>query len=268
MMNKFIAIFMVAILAQLPTIAFAETPEEKGLRIAIESEKRDIGWIDSESTMVMILKNRHGQESLRLMRGKSLEVKDDGDKTLMIFDNPRDVKGTSMLTWSHKVGDDDQWLYLPALKRVKRISSSNKSGSFMGSEFSFEDLSSREVEKYTYRHLRDEPCPGDEFKGQDCYVSESFPTDKGSGYTKLVAWTEKEEYRSVKVDFYDRKESHLKTLTFTGYEKYSGKFWRPANLAIVNHQSGKSTTLRFKDYKFGTGLKSADFSQNALKRMK
>lgn len=248
--------------------AFAETPEEKGLRIAVESEVRDTGWADSESTMEMVLRNRHGQESVRLMRGKSLEVQGDGDKTLMIFDNPRDVKGTSMLTWSHKEGADDQWLYLPALKRVKRISSSNKSGSFMGSEFSYEDLSSREVEKYTYRYLRDEPCPGEEFKGLTCFVSESFPAEKGSGYTKLVAWVDQKEYRSAKVEFYDRKKTHLKTLTFSGYKKYSDKFWRPTNLDIVNHQSDKSTKLVFKDYRFGVGLKPADFSQSALKRMK
>jgi outer membrane lipoprotein-sorting protein len=173
-----------------------------------------------------------------------------------------------MLTWSHKEGADDQWLYLPALKRVKRISSSNKSGSFMGSEFSYEDLSSREVEKYTYRYLRDEPCPGEEFKGLTCFVSESFPAEKGSGYTKLVAWVDQKEYRSAKVEFYDRKKTHLKTLTFSGYKKYSDKFWRPTNLDIVNHQSDKSTKLVFKDYRFGVGLKPADFSQSALKRMK
>ena len=135
----------------LPLAAASETPEEQGLVIAREADRRDSGFGDFTANMRMVLKNRHGQESIRLIRIKTLEVADDGDKSLSIFDNPKDVKGTAFLTHSHKTGDDDQWLYLPALKRVKRISSRNKSGSFMGSEFSYEDIASQEVEKYTYR---------------------------------------------------------------------------------------------------------------------
>ena len=107
------------------------------------------------------------------MRVKVLEVEDDGDRSLFIFDEPRDVAGTAMLVHSHKDAADDQWLYLPALTRVKRISSSNRSGSFMGSEFAYEDMSVPEVEKFTYRYLRDEPC------GElTCTVVERFPTDE------------------------------------------------------------------------------------------
>jgi len=94
----------------------------------------------------MTLRNRAGKESLRNVRIKNLEVDGDGDKSLSIFDEPADVKGTTSLTWSHSDKPDDQWLYLPALKRVKRISSKNKSGPFMGSEFAFEDIGSQEVD--------------------------------------------------------------------------------------------------------------------------
>ena len=141
------------------------------------------------------------------MKNKTLEGTTDGDKSLIIFEKPRDVKGTATLTFTHKEGSDDQWLYLPAIKRVKRISSNNKSGPFMGSEFAYEDLSSQEVEKYNYKHLRDET-----FDGKDCYVVERIPMDKYSGYTKQVAWIDKAEYRALKIDFYDRKKSLLKTL--------------------------------------------------------
>ena len=118
-----------------PLAAAATTPEEKGLAIAREADRRDEDFTDFTADLLMILKNKHGQKSVRKIRVRTLEVADDGDKSLTIFDNPRDVKGTAFLTFSHKQGDDDQWLYLPALKRVKRISSRNKSGSFMGSEF-------------------------------------------------------------------------------------------------------------------------------------
>lgn len=247
-----------------PLTAPAETPEEKGLAIAKEADRQDEGFGDSTSDMLMILRNRHGQESIRKIRGRTLEVKDDGDKSLSIFDNPRDVKGTAFLTFSHKKGDDDQWLYLPALKRVKRISSRNKSGSFMGSEFAYEDISSQEVEKYTYKWIRDEM-----YDGQKCYIIERYPVDKkNSGYTRQVIWIDKTEYRTFKVDYYDRKKSLLKTLTFEGYQKYNGRFWRPDKMNMVNHQNGKSTRLENSNYKFGVGLKDRDFNKNSLKRIK
>ncbi|MGD8515231.1 MAG: outer membrane lipoprotein-sorting protein, partial [Granulosicoccaceae bacterium] len=171
------ALWILCLLTILPEPALAETPQEKGLAIAVEADRRDTGFGDSKAEMKMILRNRHGEESVRDMRVKVLEVKDDGDKSIFVFDRPRDVKGTGLLSYSHKVGNDDQWLYLPALKRVKRISSANKSGSFMGSEFAYEDFASQEVEKYTYKYLRDEPCPGND-KGLECFVIERFPVDE------------------------------------------------------------------------------------------
>ena len=106
----------------------------------------------------MVLRNKQGQESRRQLRVKIFEVAGDGDKSMFVFDEPRDVKGTALLIHAHRESTDGQWLYLPALKRVKRISSSNRSGSFMGSEFAYEDMSAQEVERFTYRYLRDEPC--------------------------------------------------------------------------------------------------------------
>lgn len=249
----------VLLLAAAPAIA--ETAEEKGLAIAKEADKRGEGYGDSKVAMKMVLRNRHGQETTREIRSRALEVKDDGDKSLIIFDEPRDVAGTALLTYTHKTGDDDRWLFLPALNRVKRIASRNKSGPFMGSEFAYEDLGSQEVEKYTYKYLRDEDCAG----GQKCFVFERYPVDKTSGYTRQVLWMDQAEYRVHKIDYYDRKKSHLKTLTFDGYKQYLDKYWRPDKMDMVNHQTGKSTTLHFKDYKFKNGYEDRDFDQNSLK---
>ncbi len=245
-----------------PLMATAATPEERGLDIAREADRRDTGFEDFTADMRMLLKNKHGQESIREIRVRTLEMKGDGDRSLTIFDKPRDVKGTAFLNFTHKQGDDDQWLYLPALKRVKRISSRNKSGSFMGSEFAYEDISSQEVEKYTYKWIRDEV-----YDGQQCFVVEFYPIDKkNSGYTRQVTWIDRKEYRTLKVHYFDRKNSHLKTLTFTGYKKYLDEYWRPDEMNMINHQTGKSTQLVFANYKFRTGLKDRDLSKNSLKR--
>ena len=165
------------------------------------------------------------------------------------------------MTFSHKVADDDQWLYLPALARVKRIASANKSGSFMGSEFAYEDIGSQEVEKYTYKYLREET-----YEGVPCLVMERYPVSPYSGYKRELAWIDKAEYRSFKIEYYDRKDSLLKTLTWKDYKQYLNKHWRAAEMYMLNHQSGKSTLLKWNNYKFRVGLKDADFNEASLKR--
>lgn len=243
------------------SVSQAQTAEEKGLSIAQESKKRNLGWGDSQSEMIMILRNKKGQEVVRQMRNKSLEVKDDGDKALTIFDTPLDVKGTAFLSFSHIEGQDDQWLYLPALKRVKRIASRNKSGPFLGSEFAFEDLSSFEVEKNTYRYLRDE-----EHQGMNCFVVEMRPKDKYSGYTRMNVWIDQQHYRVQKIDFFDRRDTLLKTLSISDYKLYKDKFWRADKQFMVNHKTGKSTDIEIRNLAFDVGLSDSDFNQNRLQR--
>ena len=245
----------------LPFSLIAETAEEKGLAIAVEADRRDEGFGDSTADMTMVLKNRQGDTSTRYIRIKTLEVIGDGDKSMSIFDEPADVKGTAFLTFSHAIEPDEQWLYLPALKRVKRINSKNKSGPFMGSEFAYEDIASQEVEKYTYKYLRDET-----FNGVECFVIERYPAYEHSGYTRQVGWINKKEYRPEKIVFYDRKNALLKTLTYDGYKQYLGKYWRADKMHMENHQTGKSTTLTWSNYKFKTGLEDRDFNKNSLKR--
>lgn len=260
-LKPFNTLLAAAVLAT-PLAALAETPEEKGLAIAKEAKARDEGWGDMQAEMKMVLRNSQGQESTREIRMKSLEVKDDGDKSLTMFDKPRDVKGTNFLSFSHAVGADDQWLYLPALKRVKRIASRNKSGPFMGSEFAYEDLSSFEIEKYTYKYIKDDSC-GD---GLNCFVVEQYPVDKNSGYKRRQVWIDDQAYRTWKVEFFDRKNSRLKTLEFSGYQQYLDKYWRADLQQVVNHQTGKSTDLVWSNYRFRTGLEDKDFNKNTLKR--
>jgi len=249
------------LLCLLPLVAQAETPEEKGLAIAVEADNRDTGFVDYTNNVQMILRNKHGQESTRVIRSKTLEVDGDGDKSQTIFDEPRDVKGTALLSFTHKEGPDDQWLYLPALKRVKRIASDNKSGPFMGSEFAYEDISSQEVEKYTYKFLRD-----DTLDGLEVFVFERYPVDKKSGYTRQIIWLDKEHYKERKIEFYDRKNSLLKTLVLNDYQQYLDKFWRAHNMYMENHLTGKSTRLLQSNYEFNTGLTDRDFNKNSLKR--
>ena len=131
----------------------------------------------------------------------------------------------------------------------------------MGSEFAFEDLSSQEVEKYTYSYLRDESLDG-----RDHFVVERIPVDPKSGYSRQEVWFDKEEYRIWKIDFYDRKGDLLKTLSASDYKQFLNQYWRAQKFVMINHQTGKSTDLRFEDWKFGNGFSEQDFNKNSLKR--
>jgi outer membrane lipoprotein-sorting protein len=254
-------LFVVLLLSLLPFELFASLAEQKGMEIAFEADRRDRGFGDFTAELSMILIDQKGNETLRSIYRKTLEVEGDGDKSLDIFHLPKDVKGTAVLIYSHGLEPDDQWIYLPALKRTKRISSVNKSGPFMGSEFAYEDIASQEVEKFIYTYLRDEA-----FDGHECFVRENRPQYEYSGYTRQIEWMDKEIYQPRKVVYYDRKNELYKTLHFRGYKQYLGKYWRPSEMIMDNHQTGKRTIIRWNNYRFRTGLTDRDFSRSALKR--
>lgn len=244
---------------------FAQSAEEKGFEIAARSDRSDRGFSDSTVKLSMILRNAAGKESSRTLEIKTFEVQDEsvGDKSLVVFDNPRDIKGTALLSHAKILDPDDQWLFLPALKRVKRISSTNKSGPFVGSEFAFEDFTATELNKYSYKWIGEEPCG--EFT---CDIIERYPRYENSGYTKQVSWVDQSVYQVRKLDFYDRKDSLLKTLIFKDYREYEGGVWRSHTFSMKNHQTEKSTDLIYTDYKFKTGLTENDFVKGVLKRVR
>ena len=257
------ALLAIAAWAADPSAARADSAEDTGLQIATEARERQKGFGNFTASLTMTLRNKRGQESQRELRLKVIEIEGDGDRTLFVFDRPRDVKGTAFLVHAHKDQPDDQWLYLPALKRVKRISAAKQSGSFMGSEFSYEDLSAIEVEKFTHRYLRDEPC-GD----LECAVLERIPLSDDSGYSRQVVWFDREALRTMQVHYFDRREDHLKTMTVGNYAQYLDRFWRAGTVAMTNHLTGKSTVLHWTDFEFGTDLDEGDFTKTALKRVR
>ncbi len=254
--------YLICLFFSMTTTLYAVTDEEKGYAINLEVERRDTGFGDSIHDALMILRNAQGEESKREFTYKTLEVKGDGDKELGVFHRPADVKGTAILTFAHGLKPDDQWLYLPELKRVKRISTVNKSGPFMGSEFAFEDIASWELEKYKYKYLRDEVLDGN-----DCFVIENTPVYEYSGYVRQVEWIDKTIYQPRRIDFYDRKNALLKTLTFSDFNQYLDQYWSAGRLEMVNHQNGKSTLLLRTNYRFRIGLNDNNFSENSLKNV-
>lgn len=246
-----------------PTFVVSETLEEMGVNIAKKSYENSRGFVDSESDQIMILIDPKGDKVEREISGKTLENLDpnDGDKSITYFNKPKDVKGTVMLSHTHVHDDDDQWLYLPALGRVKRISSSNKSGSFMGSEISFEDFSGLDYRKYDWKYISEE-----DYQGDIHFKTESYPKDKNSGYSKRIGWTDN-LYRVKKIDYYDRKGQLLKTIFFEDYKLYNEKIWNADTFKVVNHQNKNTTILKWTNRKLNVGLNEKDFEKSSLQKL-
>ena len=243
----------------------ASASNEKGIAIATEVDNRDKGWRDVTVEGKMTLKNKAGKESIRQFRSTILEASSagEGDKSIITFSKPRDVRGTALLTHSKIEPDDDlQWIFLPAVKRVKRISSSNRTGKFVSSEFSYEDLGSEEVADNDHTWIEDRACLHD--AKTICTVVESRPKNKKSGYSKRISFIDLDEYRVHQIDFYNRRGDLEKILKFSEFRRYEGRFWRAHVMIMVNLQTGKSTRLSWDEYRFNSGLTRRAFTPQGL----
>lgn len=244
------------------TLAFAD---DKGFEIAARSDRTDLGFGGSDVELNMVLRNAAGQEATRSLRISTLEKPDEtvGDKSLVLFKTPRDIEGTALLSHAKILDPDDQWLYLPALKRVKRISSSNKSGPFVGSEFAFEDFTAIELNKFDYEFIGVESC-GD----LQCDVVKRIPRYENSGYTKQVSWVDQVDFQLRKVEFYGRRGDLLKVLELSDYRQYENGIWRAHLLSMSNVQTNKQTDLVYETYAFDAELADSDFVKGRLSRLR
>jgi outer membrane lipoprotein-sorting protein len=221
------------LLGELPSAAM------DGVQIARKVIDRDEGQ-DATAKIRMLLIDKKGRKRLRSLISV---VKKYGDvsKIYMRFESPADIKGTAFLTWENKDGDDDQFLYLPALRRVRRIVSRQKSNTFVNTDYTYEDLQSREVEQDDHRVLREEKAGR-----YDCWVLESIPKNKkDSQYSKRVSWIIKEIYLPIKTEFYDSRGRLQKVLTGKKIKKIDG-IWTILD-AEMRHLKKKHRTLMKTD---------------------
>ena len=232
---------------------------QTSLDIAKKSYETISGYNSSISLTTMLLKNAQGVENIRKLELKKLE-NSDGDKSLLLFVYPNDIKGTKLLSFEMIGKDDKQWLFLPALKRVKRISSRNKSGSFMASEFSYEDIASQNYKNYTYEKdvqkvLKDT---------KEYFKITRVPVDKNSGYSKQIVYIDTKTYLAKFGEYYDKQNRLLKNVVFSNYKKIDGVY-RVQKIEMHNTQNSKSSTLTWDEDSINAGLTQKDFSKRALK---
>ena len=209
------------------------------------------------SSMEMKLVNKSGNTRVRKITSYAMDVGED-TKTIMFFLYPNDVKGTGFLTVNYDDvnKEDDKWLYLPALKKTRRISGkSSKTDYFMGSDFG-----KRNVDEYTHKLLREESADG-----FDYYVVESTPKKEGEIFSKKLVWIRKDCDVVAKVEFYDKLGKLHRQMVSSDIKKVDG-FWTVGKMEMKNVQTGHSTELLFLDPKYNIQLDSKIFSVNKLER--
>ncbi len=231
-----------------------------GSRIIENVYNRPVGD-DMQGNLTMTLTNSRGENRVRKIKQFT---KDLGkiEKKIMFFQYPVDVRNTSFMTWGYDEAgkDDDQWIYLPALKKVKRISSDSKSDYFMGSDFTYDDLGDRHPSDDVHKLLREET-----FEESPCYVVESIPKNEEYMYSRAITWIIKDQWIGMKKEFYDEDGDLLKTLTVRKYEKING-FWIILHSRMHNIQKKHTTDMQLKNVKINSGIAVSKFTVRMMKR--
>lgn len=253
MKRKTVMTLIMVVLLSVPVFA-----EMTGRQVMEAVDDRDTGE-EQIAEMTMTLIKSTGRKRVRKVKLWQKEF-GDGERSLMRFLEPADVAGTGFLVWEHKKKDDDQWLYLPAQKKVRRISSDEKDDSFMGTDFSYEDLGSHHLDDYAYVLLPDEP-----YDGHECYVVKGVPkqgTEKT--YSKTVSWVRKDIFVTVKIDFFDKGDQLLKRLQVRDLENIDG-IWTETNMEMENIQKKHKTVLTFENIQHNSGLADDIFTERNLR---
>ncbi|PID80899.1 outer membrane lipoprotein-sorting protein [bacterium DOLZORAL124_64_63] len=210
------------------------------------------------SEMTMRLISKKGKERERRLYSWSMDVGDrhQDSKMLMFFDYPADVRGTGFLAWNYdEIGkDDDRWLYLPAMKKTRRISgSSAKRDYFMGSDFTYDDLGSRNVDEDDHTLLREE-----ERDGHLCWVVESVSKDKRDIYARKVSWIRQDCLVPLRVEYYDRHDHLQRELVLSEVEQVDG-YWLAKRLHMTNVQKKTQTILEIQSPRYDLDLEENSF---------
>lgn len=213
------------------------------------------------SLIKMTLINRHGKTRERSILLCSKKFGRD-KKSVIYFQTPADVKGTGLLSWEYDnpAKEDDQWLYMPALKKSRRISGSSKNESFMGSDFTYDDFGDRNLDEDTHQLLREESL-----NGYDCWVVESRPKSKDDFYSKRINWIRKDIAIVIQVQYYDDKEVELKKLTVSDIKIQDG-IWTAFKMLMVNHQENHQTVIEFKEVQYNLELGDQLFRVSTLEK--
>jgi hypothetical protein len=246
-----------------PVNLFAMTADEIAKRV----DQRDDGD-KSTSTMDMVLIDKHGKQRIRKMKNYSMDKGED-TQSIIFFLSPADVKNTAFLTYDYAVSDkdDDQWLFLPALKKTKRIASSDKSSSFMGSDFTYSDMTSRDIEDYSYRIAKESTV-----REHKVWVMESIPktqkTIDETGYTKSYMFVRQDNFVVVRALHILKDGGKKKYMDVKQLQQIDG-IWVATEIEMKTTKDKLTlhkTILKLQDVQFNQDLDDSFFTVRRIEK--
>jgi hypothetical protein len=234
----------------------------------IIKKQKELHNVQSEvGKEIMLLVDKSGGKEKRTLIRQGKELEPDENRFLLVFTSPADIRGTSVLTWEHKDRDNDQWLYMPATRKLQRIASGSKKNYFMGTDFTYEDMKPEHLDNFKYTIIKNETLNHDK-KDQECWVIESVPANeekaKDSGYSKRIMWIEKAHYTTLKVEFYDKRDQLLKTQTNHEMQNVEGTIWRPQKTLMRHHQKNHKTLTMVTDRAINTQIDENVFTERYI----
>ena len=240
-----------------------ESSESRGRAIIEKHKETNRGYASQITLGEMTLIGKNGSvEATREFEHRLLEERGTtGEKSLLKILKPADLSGTNLLSWSHRDKSDDQWIYLPALKKTRRIAGSGKTGRFLGSEFTFEDLLPIPIEKYRYRYLSEGTCDG-----TLCDLVEATPLFSDSGYSKIIIHVRRDNQQNNQIDFFDKKGILKKEAHFSDIRKVNGRFYRSYKVVMKDLSSGRESRFTTRKIELEKGLTDDDFTQLKMER--
>ncbi len=259
---RFVLLAIIAFMLAIPALVGAEMTgrqvlEEQKQRLKVKSERAE---------EIMLLVDRKDNKEKRLITREALELEPDVTRALLVFQQPADVRGTALLTWGQPDRADDQWLYLPAQKKMQRIATGSKKSYFMGTDFTYEDMQPEKVDDFGYDIVRDENDPVE--GAAQCWVIEAVPANdtkrKESGYSKRVMWVRQDNYVTVKIEFYDPRGRLLKTQTAHDIEHLGGTVYRARKTLMDNHKEKHKTVMGTKTRQVDVDIDETVFTERHI----
>ncbi|RJR39659.1 MAG: outer membrane lipoprotein-sorting protein [Desulfobacteraceae bacterium] len=213
--------------------------------------------------VVMLLVDESGNKKARTLRRFAKQFEDGLNRTLIVFKEPKDLEGTALMTWELGDGRHKQWMFLPGQAALQLIADRGKRSAFMGSDFTYEDLQPDTIEDYVYSDPRSESVDG-----ADCHVIEILPATeekkKESSYGKRLVWIRKDIFFTVKVEYYDRNNRHIKTQVNQGLVNVEGDTWFSEKVLMETLKTGHKTLMGVKKKQVNIPLEDGMFTEKYI----
>lgn len=253
---------LLVLLVVTPAIGLAQVTAES---VARQVQERDTGR-DSRAEMKMRLLDRRGRARERSVVLTTLEGGSSGDRILVRFTYPNDIRNTGFLVWEHPSADDERFLYLPALGRVRRIAGNEKQQSFVGSDLTYEDIGGRDISDYSYAFVdQNATWTAPDGSKHAAWALEARAKDAGAEFPRSVSLVLKDRFITVHAETFNRRNERAKVFDVKRLERVDG-IWTVLDLVVVNERENTRTELTTSAIKYNAGLKESDFTQRQLEQ--